>query len=114
MRRFSELTEEERDREKKTIRSAVAQLGTERYDDVVLEKYEGVAKYGICKDCEHLRYAKSEFAIRAAYCYDMRFRLHDSDPIIECKSFSQEGQMDLHDMKQIAWMVDIEKRKCGF
>lgn len=113
-KKFAELPDEERKREKRVIRHSVAMLGTERYDDVVLERYEGIAKYGLCKDCEHIRYAKSEFTVRAAYCYDMRFRLADNDPITECKSFSQVGQMDLHDMKQIAWLVEGKTRVCGF
>jgi hypothetical protein len=40
--------------------------------------------------------------------------LTDADPITECTEYDKRGVMDIHDMKQIAWLIDPPKREVGF
>lgn len=71
--------------------------------------------YGLCSTCTHFCAIESQYGKVKAICnYDQDLRLNDIDPIKVCTKYSRRGEMALHEMKDIAILIDIPQPKIGF
>lgn len=116
-RTFADLQPEEQEALDKTIRNAAQRQQEEKAERTATKE----DLYGICAGCNHFCCVESEFEVRAAWCSSewlrrnlQPFYLTSVHPIRKCSEFSRKGHMNLWEMKQIAILIDIPKRKAGF
>lgn len=79
------------------------------------------SNYGLCSECEHLVYRKTQLMDEECVCdayvsdhFRMKTQPRTYDSIIECSTFYKRGQLSLSEMGQIATIIEIKKRKIGF
>lgn len=71
-------------------------------------------KFGLCCDCSELRASISKFGSIFARCYEFDKNLNSSDPIEKCSDYKKKGSMTLWDMKEIAYIIEVDKKEIGF
>ena len=71
-------------------------------------------KFGICHDCVFLRGAESMYGRTIAICNEFEMRLNGMDPIKNCTEYKKRGGMTLWDMKEMALILDVDRRTAGF
>lgn len=73
------------------------------------------SEYGLCHDCEYFRAVRTEYGKMFAQCELFDKTLNTNDPVTSCTKYSKKGQMNLRDMKEIAVIIDPDKKdKVGF
>jgi len=58
-------------------------------------------RYGLCKDCVHLKVVSFEFGESIA-------------KVKECSCYQKRGTMNLWEMESLATIIDVNKSKIGF
>ncbi len=112
MRYYDEYDDKELDKE---VRKKLK--GVNREANVIhakLETESSPAHFGLCSTCNNFHGATSKFGRVFARCEDMGIKLNQTDPIIECTYYDQRGVLDLKDMKEMAVMIEVEKKTIGF
>ena len=71
-------------------------------------------EFGLCNNCKHLQVAKSEFRTLFAQCYEFEIRLNSNEPITECTNYNQRNQLNLSEMKEIAYIIEDKGKDVGF
>jgi len=74
---------------------------------------------GICSNCRYLFIQKRSLGDElywCTYCQNNGEKIpimqpSKIDPIVECSGFSRKGEMDIWDMRNIAWRVDVKRKK---
>ena len=117
-KKLSDLDKDQRVSISADVDSGAALMGVECiYSDSPGSLY--LQEFGLCSDCKNIRYATSLYRIRKAYCYSFSEQGHTmyltpDDPITECTQHDPRGVMDIHDMKQIAWLIEDSDKEIGF
>jgi len=75
------------------------------------------SEFGICCKCASFSITETEFDVVRAVC--MRFAslpllLTSAHPVRYCSSFTDEHEMELYEMKEMAYYIETPKRKVGF
>jgi hypothetical protein len=70
--------------------------------------------FGKCSSCKCFMFAESEYSIWYARCVAFEIGLSHKEPIVNCSAYSEIGTMTMWDMKQIATIIDIDKKTVGF
>ena len=70
--------------------------------------------FGKCGTCKNLQFAESEFNILFARCHLFEVMIHRREAIVNCSSYEETGTMTLYDMKQIATLIDLDRKTMGF
>jgi hypothetical protein len=91
--------------------------GVEARADIIddggkLRGYKGVYGYGLCDTCNRLILIESEFSEELVLCDiddldSRRYRPTKGKPIKRCTQYKKRGEMDISDMKRIAWLIDV-------
>jgi len=76
-----------------------------------------LSQFGLCRDCIYFSYSATEFNIVRAVCnaidgYPMR--LKSNNPIQNCNDYVKKGQLDIWEMKSMAYIIDTHKKEAGF
>jgi hypothetical protein len=72
------------------------------------------ADFGLCKDCGNLLGCYTKYDNRYARCDILiGVKLSPQDPVKKCTSYYKKGQLDIHTMKDMAILIDIQ-RPIGF
>jgi len=110
MKRLSDLEKDERQRISHEIDSIATQYPVSSYS----AEFGGLKiDLGLCTSCTQLLYTKTEYGTTYAFCEKWECRLNGIDLVEECTGFEKNGVMSLWDMKEIAILIDVEKRKIG-
>jgi hypothetical protein len=72
------------------------------------------SEFGICWDCRELRACKTKYGKTMAKCWEFDIVLNANDPIEECTCYKKRNEMDLNMMKDIAILLDVDKKQAGF
>jgi len=110
MKKLSNLPDDER----RTLSDEIDSLGNQ-YPIAGYDTAFGGFKIemGLCTNCCQLLFSKSQYGTIYARCEKWEKQLNGVDLIQECTGFARRGEMSLWDMKQIAVLIDVEKRKIG-
>lgn len=111
MKKLSDCDKDERSKIEDEINISSNLLGG-NYDDAPFEK--SVEDFGLCTNCESLKYAITQYDKVYAKCDIWEKHLHSADNIIKCSHYNKRGQMDLYTMQGIAVLIDPPARKIGF
>lgn len=99
--------------DEKTIVSDTIYANAERVDGK-WEAKNNISKFGICSDCDYFTFVESEFRIEFAKCVEFNLILNGKTAFINCNCFHKRGQLNLSQMKDIAWIIDLPKERAGF
>ena len=74
------------------------------------------AQLGLCKDCSNLHALETKWGKMYAICdeFGFKLRLRYDDPVCNCSRYSASGQMSLWDMKEMATILEPNKKIVGF
>jgi len=72
------------------------------------------SEFGICYDCKYLRACKTRYGKTLARCWEFDINLNAGDPIEGCTNYSKRNEMDLFTMKEMAILLDVDKKQAGF
>ena len=110
MKKLSNLPDDER----RTLSDEIDSIGNQYPVNNFDAEFGGVkVEMGLCTTCEHLLFSKTQYGTVHSRCDKWEKLLNGVDLIRECTGFSRKGEMSLWDMKQIAVLIDVEKRKIG-
>lgn len=66
-----------------------------------------------CCDCGNLRGFITKYGNKHAICAEFEIELNCIDPIERCTSYYKRNSLSIHDMKEMAMMIEV-KRGVGF
>ena len=92
--------------------SASSQIGIDAWEKS--NPMDIPSNFGICSTCKKIHYCRTEFDNVYVFCSYFEFKLSGKDKMIECNCYDKRGIMDLNDMKEIAIIIELDKRKAGF
>jgi hypothetical protein len=72
------------------------------------------SEFGICYNCRELRACKTRYGRTYAKCWEFDLVMNGNDPIEECTCYKKRNEMDLNMMKDIAILIDVDKKQAGF
>lgn len=114
MNKISDLEKKERNRLENELDTKAKLIGVEdRWERTKFEcdRLEG---FGLCSSCKNFEYARTEFVIRIAKCYELDIKLDESNPITECTCHSKKGELTLNMMMEMAILIGEPKNNIGF
>jgi len=111
MKKLSDLPKEEKEAISREIDVLASQYSTDFWDGEV--PFGRKIEMGLCSTCKDLRYTKTQYGTVYAQCERWDKILNGIDLVVECTAFKRQGEMSLYDMKEIAVLIDVEKRKIG-
>jgi hypothetical protein len=77
-----------------------------------LSNYQALKEVvGICYNCEHLIYCKSQYGNVVAKCQVFELWLRGKDRIVDCNEHSERGSLNLRDMASMAVLIDPHKKE---
>lgn len=72
------------------------------------------AFFGMCASCKGFSYAETEFGVLVAFCKRFKIKRKAGSVVKTCYEYEQRGQMDLYEMREIAYLIEPVKDKLGF
>jgi len=69
---------------------------------------------GICHDCDSLECVKTEFGNVLARCDSFGIQLSRTEKMIECTEYKQTGQLELWQMQEMAYIIELKGNTVGF
>jgi hypothetical protein len=112
MNKVSSLKEKDKQSLQNELKAKASMLGFDAYDNIT--NHVQTSEFGLCNDCKYLQLAKSEFRTIFARCYEFEIKLNNVEKITECTSYEQRNTMTLNEMRDIAYIIDIDTKKLGF
>ena len=113
MGRYSFLKSETRELVDKEVDIGARSIGADTEYGSAPNKFNK-DKFGICYNCQHLKAAVTEYNKIYAKCYELEIYLNSLDPVIDCSEYKKRGSMTLWEMKDIATVIEVGRRKAGF
>jgi len=71
-------------------------------------------KLGLCNDCAHLHAMETKWGKIYAMCTEFEMKLRQDDEVCNCTRYSTAGQMSIWDMKEIAIILEPNRKIAGF
>ena len=112
MKKLSDFEKNRKDRISKEISLGTCGLPTNWNDDIQETLVDD--KHGLCGNCRWFRLSITKYGKTYAYCREWEKYLNGIDPIIKCNEYNKRGQLTLNDMKDMAVIIEIDKKKVGF
>ena len=112
-KRAQELQKKEANNIEAHVRRQAQVIGIDAWEGHVGNTGD-LKKYGLCRSCVHLKFARTAFAIRASSCMCFEMRLSVNDPITECTAYEKRAQLSLTDMWNMAYLIDGRDKQIGF
>jgi hypothetical protein len=69
---------------------------------------------GMCHDCKYCAVTEFEFTGFIAKCNYHEALLNRKDRVVRCNSYFKRGHMTMYDMRDIAYILELDKKKVGF
>lgn len=102
------------DKTKQAIEDTVEHQGKQIVDTYYDESYTKVDDdYGLCTDCKEFKITKMEFGDVFAECQTWDTRRRSQRRVTECSRYDKRGQMNLAEMQQIAYIIEVGGRRVG-
>lgn len=116
MGKFSELDKEEKRKLTDEVEAKAQSMGLgDGWEHPQRDERMGLKDIlGLCANCVHLEYARTEYGNIRAFCSRMEFRISGKQKIVECTRHSPKGEMTLQDAWSMAWILTGNKNKIGF
>lgn len=114
MKKLSELEDSEKYKIQNEVTTSANMLGMDDWRDNKSFDGNKLDGFGICACCQNFGYARTEFAIVVAKCFEHDIRLHSQNPIKECTNYKKKGELSLAMMFGMAVLIDKPKNKIGF
>ena len=112
---YRDLESKEAEIYNKEVDLAVARLtGSDDWDGSGRGSKLYRKELGICNGCKNLRAAVTRHDKLYAYCETFEKSLNGYDEVVECTAYNARGSLSLWDMKDMAYVIEAEKRKAGF
>jgi hypothetical protein len=112
---LDDLKSGERRKIDKEIDSGARRLGVEDdWDGFRQKDVFSKEDFGICYDCKELRACRTRYGKVLAKCYEFDITMNGTDPIMECSCYKRRGEMTLFEMKDMAIIIETNKRQAGF
>lgn len=112
MKKLTDYDKEEKESIENFLESKANLLGFDRWEGT--SGCNPLERFGICSSCKHMQYARTQFTIRKAFCYNLEIILSEQAPITECTNYNKKGEMTLQMMMEIAHIIEIPKNRLGF
>jgi hypothetical protein len=109
MAKFIDLDENEQEKVGDLLEVRSIELGLDKWETQSGRVSSLKDVIGICYNCQHMIYCKSEFENVYAICHIFKVRLNGQDKITECNEHSPRGQMSLRDMEMIATLIETDE-----
>jgi hypothetical protein len=109
MAKFIDLDESEQEKVGDLLEVRSIELGLDKWETQSGRVSSLKDVIGICYNCQHMRYCKTEFGNVHAICHMFRVKLNGQDKIIECNEHGPRGQMSLRDMELIATLIETDE-----
>lgn len=106
-KKFTELPDEQRKALRDEVDAKTNAMSIDPWDGDCYwnhAKFDG--NFGLCETCTNFQYAKTEFKVRKAWCYELDIVLSPVDPIIECTRFDERGKLSIREMYDMAWVIE--------
>jgi hypothetical protein len=114
IRHYNDLEKNERYHLSSSTDTAASQLGMIEYETSDPIRHSLLSGYGLCAGCKHLRYCRSRYRVLHCSCAENEMALSTEDSVTECTSYEERCGMSLNEMKEIAWLIDLDSREIGF
>jgi len=111
MKKLSDFKENLKDKIDSEIQIGQAGL-PENWDGDVIDDIK-TDKYGLCNNCTKAMIYKTKYYRTTGYCEKWEKYLNEIDPVTECTNYSRRGEISLWDMKQMAIIIEVDKKKVG-
>ncbi len=112
MQKYQDLNDRERRKFNSEIDGRASIISGDSY--IVPKNKLNWDMLGLCKDCKHLEAAKTEFGSMFARCSEFECTLRSGDKVVECTNYQKRNLLSLDDMKDLAVILDPNKKKAGF
>ncbi len=116
-RKLNDLAKEERNLIEESLDSASSALGMDSFESYGSNEQLNKMKdeVGMCYNCKHLNYCKTEFGKVHAICNHFEFKLTGQNRITECNCHSPKNVLSLTEMYSMAYLIDpAEEKTEGF
>ncbi len=78
-----------------------------------LKDFDKPKSYSICDTCTSAQVFRESSGKTRVYCNKLGSYL--PRPVEACNKYSKIGELDLFELKQLAWLIDLDpRRKAGF
>jgi len=108
------LGEKKSDLDKEVKRGLLSIGINEDYDDSFKHKFISRKNFGICYDCRSLMAYQTQYGRSYGKCFQFDKEMNGNDPVVKCTYYDKKGMLSLDDMKEIAIIIEVDKRKVGF
>ena len=71
-------------------------------------------EFGMCFDCRCLCAFKTEYGRAFGKCYEFNLIMRGIDKVKHCNRYDKKGQMKIDDMKEMAVLIENDKKVVGF
>ena len=71
-------------------------------------------EFGLCHDCKCLYALKTQYGTIRGKCFEFEIIMNGINKITNCTRYDKKGQMSLDDMKDLAFLINNDKKKVGF
>ena len=114
MKKYSDLEKKDKEVIESQIKSGASKLGVDDWSVGSDIRSKEKDDFGICSDCEFRKCAKTRYLNVFAFCGIFKMELNQQDPIVECTNYNKRGEMELHEMYNMAILIDAKpKRRIG-
>ena len=79
------------------------------------------SSYGLCSTCDYFNYQRTAYKNIRCWCSywievlgapsPSAVRPNNVDPVANCTNYRDKHSMDIHEMRQIAWHIDVKKTR---
>jgi len=94
------------------IEAGASNIGQDTYDYASNHFINN--KLGVCADCVYLNQVVTEYDKIYARCRELEIPIKGVDPIRECTRYNKRGSLTINEMQDIAYIIEVDKRKIGF
>jgi len=112
--KYSELDDKEQQKVNDEIGPSAMVFGYDEWEESKRERIPDIPQLGLCANCGNLRACISEFGKIVARCDVFKCSLNAQDPIKDCTSFEKRGEVPLYELKEMAIILEPNKKQVGF
>ena len=102
------------DKEREVIKAEIENTGdliNERQNSSKFLKMDH--DFGICNNCKNFMFAEIEHGGIRAFCESWEINRNSQKRVIKCNQFSEVGTLSLWDMKEMAYIIELDN-EIGF
>lgn len=111
-RKLNDLDKDERRLIEDNLDSVSSHLGMDSFESYGTNEQKMMKdQVGMCANCKHLNFCKTEFGTVHAICNHFEFKLSGQNRIVECNCHSPKNVMSLTEMYSMAYLIEPDEVK---